>query len=406
MSLVPRRANMHLQRRQVQFLTCLATILAAATAADGTRDPDSVSDVALALQVDMMIEELVAVSKATRAIRASNGVVPFTGVAWDSGDGVPAGTSQLGLKLSTAVVESLARREMKAPPDGLRTRGLAKTILKGAFKVVGSAANVALTLLDSNSGEVLAQAIRTLDLSTLAQQDIEELSPPNSGNVVTLARLVYGALGDETQPFAVSVSTERGSHAAYFEGDRINIVVEVEKDCFLRLYHISWSEKRLTMIFPNRVERDAHVRANGPMRFPGPGSGAVFEVARPFGVDAIIAIASETPFEDEDAVHSDLSSTSGSGLERSDSDSTKMEKDVDVEIHGDFLTQDGLSEAQTRNVITRGLIVREVETSTGHDAGKSNSNTLSLDDVPVAQGVGVARAVCFFTTLPRPSFAR
>lgn len=362
----------------------------------------------LVREMDSMVAELLAGDAAKRKLRSAGQRVSFEGMAWDVGAGQSAGTSPLGLRLGDAVGSALERRRISERPGaGPATRGLGGAIIKGAFGSVGSAVGVVLSMVDANSGRLLSEVRRRLEPRALADLGMNELLPPNAQDAKLLAQLVSGSIGSGAQPFKLQVRTERGAHAAYFEGDRLHVEVEAERDCHLRLYHVSWTEKRLTLIFPNRSEPDARIAGGTSVRVPADGSAAVFDVAPPYGVDAIVAIASEEPFEDEAAVAERLAGEAPEAEPQPLSDASTAPEASPEEVGGlqpagEFLTEPDVDEARTRGVLTRGLVVRH----RAEPLADPGAAATGLAATPSGGCGPVARAVCYFTTLPRLSFGK
>lgn len=393
------------------------------TSAHAATPAAPLSPASLTREMDSMVAELLASDAAKRKLQSAGQRVSFEGMAWDAGAGQSAGTSPLGLRLGDAVGSALERRRIgETPGDGPATRGIGGAILKGAFGSVGSAVGVVLSMVDANSGRVVSEVRRRLDPNALVDLGMNELLPPNAQDAKLLARLVSSSIGSGAQPFKLKVRTVRGANAAYFEGDRLQVEVEADRDCHLRLYHVSWTDKRLTLIFPNRSEPESRIAGSASVRVPADGSAAVFEVARPYGVDAIVAIASEQPFEDEATVSERLArevltteptseSEAPTATEPAQDAAPEAAPEVAPELAdglqpaGEFLSEPGVDEARTRGVLTRGLVVRhQAEPFVG--PGSTGSESTGLAATPVGDRGPVARAVCYFTTLPRLSFAK
>lgn len=397
----------------------------------------------LAGQIDGMVDELLADAKTRKALQAAGRNIAFEGVAWRSEQGTLAGTSPLGLQLDDAVSEALTRHRIPTTPAGIRTRGLAGLFVKGAFGVVGSTAKVMLSFVDQNTGKVVSEVRRTLQPSALMNLGVNQLLPPDSENARMLAQLIQGVVGAGAQPFPIQVRTARGAHAAYFEGEHLQVVVETDRDCYLRLYHISWAERTLTMIYPNRSEPNPFIHAGAPVQLPAPGSAAVFEIAKPYGVDAIVAIASDKPFADDALVRSRLEAPEAAAPQivsepvasaaptpppaeapapppaPAESSAPPTEEspaseptadgaaaDSSLQRTDQFLSESGIDEARTRGVLTRGLIVRHLPGGSSQGASGSTSITGLSVAAGVNDGARVAKAVCYFTTLPKITFSR
>lgn len=365
-------------------------------------------------QIEAMVHQLVTSGDAQRQLETTPGPVTLDGIAWEFEPGRVAGTSEFGLLLQRDVNQALARRGVQVATPGVRTRGVAGTLIKGAYRVAGSTARVVLSMLDANSGRLVSEAIRTLAPAGLAEAGMKQLLPPASEDARLLAHLLSETLGTDPQSFRITVQTDRGAHAAYCEGEELRVLVESDRDCHLRLYHISWTDKRLTMIYPNRSEPAGYVIGGRTIGIPAEGSSAVFEVARPFGVDAIVAIASESPFEDAALVRAKLDQQD-SGWNGSDtvqppdtpgepSDVVPGGEDGGLERVGEFLSESGVDEPRAQAVLTRGLVVRHERSSDGtaatHDFGAGSHIG------GASGGASIARAVCYFTSLPRISFSR
>jgi hypothetical protein len=283
---------------------------------------------------------------------------------------------------------------------------------------------------------VITQAQRMLSTAVLGGASVGDLLPPDAQNARLLARLLAGSFGGAPTTGGLRVSTDRGAQAAYAEGETLQVLVESDRDCYLRLYHISWSERALTLVFPNRSDLDSYLPAGTLKSVPAEGTGVVFEVSKPYGVDALIAISSAEPFEDEALVATGLGGAAAmpwSGTARG------------VTRAGNYLARQGISEAQAQGVLAKGLLVRlpATELPGATDvAPEPEGNTAMPEAVPeetapaelqppsepevipeqsyppntspappqtvsppVSPGVlgrsSLARAVCYYTTLPR-----
>jgi hypothetical protein len=390
--------------RGILLITALLFLVPAAGAARADVARSSAQAGRLGREVDGMVAELLSRDAAKAKLKAAGRRVVFEGVAWDAGSGAAAGTSAFGLELSDAVNTALTRRRIGVPaPDSMLTRGIGGAIVRGAFSSLGSAVGVVLSLVDINTGRIVSEVKRRLDPSSLAEIGMSELLPPGAENAKLLARLVQGVIGTGPQPFPIQVRTARGPHAAYFEGERLQVFVQADRDCYLRLYHISWTEKTLTLIFPNRSEPDSRIAGGARVQVPAEGSAATFEVSKPYGVDAIVAVASEQPFPDA------LQAPGSSAAEGAPAAPGDAVQDAsgpadpappsDAAAEGEFVSEQDVDEERTTRVLMRGLMVRH------RPAAPAASDAGSLADPGGGRGP-LARAVCYFTTLPRISVSR
>lgn len=373
------------------FLWLAAATSAAPASATGSQAGYS----AAAAELDSIVQTLLTRAAESAGNSGQPSGIRFVGVAWDAGDGTTAGTSELGLRIDDAVEGALVAQGAAAEPG---SKGVGGRVLRGAFRVMRTGVKLTLSVVDSQSGGILAEVQSLLKPSSLAGIAADALLPPDHTNARMLAQLLQDTLGEAPAAFGIRVTTDRGENAAYFEGDRLHAFVEVDRDCYLRLYHISWGERALTLIFPNRSELNSFLPAGSRRQIPDDLNGAVFEVAKPYGVDAIVAVASTQPFADDVQVTAHLnggpsvvpsvgSAPAGSGAPGG------------PVAAGAYLTQPDVSESQARGVFARGLIVRHQDPA---PAGvvPPDPSPWSPSGAPPEQPA-LARAVCYFTTLPR-----
>ena len=375
---------------------------------------------ALAAEIDSLVAQALAASKqATRGL-GSSGPIAFDGVAWETGEGVDAGTSPVGTELSDAIRTSLAQHGVSTEVAGVGARGLGVgRILKGGFRLLKSGLELSLVVSDASGlpvGRVSKILTNVVGLSSGAMH-LEEVLPPDSENLKGLVRLMRKTVLAGHSQFPLRVSTDRGNHPAYLVGEQLHVLVQADHDCYVRLYHVDWSGKELTLIFPNREDRDSRLIAGTRKRFPADGTGVVFEVSEPAGVDAIVAIASERPFEDERVVASELAEPGGGSASQSRG----------ITSAGPYLVAEGVSDERAKDILSRGLIVKlpaagtvprreAARTSTNGDSSQTtdavpdSSSTAGGNVSATSQSVRasspsepapLARAVCFFTTLRR-----
>lgn len=362
---------------------------ASATGSQAGNPPDVTSE------MDSIVHTLLARAGGSNGSSGAPSGVRFAGVAWDAGDGMTAGTSELGLRIDDAVEGALRAHGAAGDPG---SKGVGGRVLRGAFRVMKTGVKLTLSVVDSQTGGILAEVQSLLKPSSLAGIATDALLPPDHTNARLLAQLLQDTLGETPAAFGIRLTTDRGENGAYFEGDRLHAFVEVDRDCYLRLYHISWRERALTLIFPNRSERNSFLPAGSRRQIPNDLNGAVFEVAKPYGVDAIVAVASTQPFADDVQVSAHLSGgpagapTVGSAPGGSGAPGGPVSA-------GAYLTQPNVSEAQARGVFARGLIVRHQDPA---PAGvvPPDPSPWSPSGAPPEQPA-LARAVCYFTTLPR-----
>jgi hypothetical protein len=382
-------------------------------------------------QVDELVGRLFAGAAAGPRARATSGAISFEGVAWETGEGVAAGTSDLGLTLDRALTGALTQRRLSVAPGSLSgSKGIGSTILRGGFQVLKSGVQLSLLLVDASSGQIISKAQRILDPANFTGVAAGDMLPPDAQNAKLLARLITGSLGGAPTAGGLRVSTDRGAQAAYAEGETLHVLIQSERDCYVRLYHVSWSDRTLTLVFPNRSDLDSYLPAGTVKAIPAEGTGVVFQVSKPYGVDALIAISSAEPFEDDAMVAAGLGGTALPSFAGTARGVTRV---------GDYLARQGISEAQAKGVLAKGLLVRlpdgqappvsaptpepvSYEPAPAAPAGitppsqpegppeqtyppsnvRTPPQTVSPPASPGASGRSpLARAVCYYTTLPR-----
>lgn len=437
-------------RRTTAFIVCALMSTAAVSLARVTNPPvttDAAASPAFARTIDAMISELFGTSSGSKGVRRS-GPVQFEGAAWQSGSGA-AGTSHFGLQMDRAVTDALAARHIESHSGTvLGSKGVGGNVLRGGFKLLKGGMHVSLSLVDANSGRVISEVRRMLSRESLTGLAMDHLIPPDAGNARALAQLVSQSLGGGASEFRLQVTTNRGPQGAFFEDDALRLSVQADRDCYLRLYHISWNDRTLTMIFPNQGDRDSFLPAGAPRQFPSPGSTAEFVVSKPYGVDAIIAIASSTPFEDDAWVSSQWASSADTPAESPAQPSAPAPAvapvpeaptapDAGLESRGvvrsgPYLATEHTTEARARDILAKGLIVRQGGAARPSTASRASAGGSVAQAAPsnefsgnLQEGTGrtepvtpaprpatgaakgmLAKASCYYTTLPKLGLRR
>jgi hypothetical protein len=106
---------------------------------------------------------------------------------------------------------------------------------------------------------------------------------------------------------SVSVSTDRGPGAVYREGERMSVLVTVNKSAWLKVYHLD-ATGQLKLIWPNAYTSGRRVDPGVAIRIPGEGDSFAFLMTPPFGTEFIKVVASTQPF----AVDESRGATAGS----------------------------------------------------------------------------------------------
>jgi len=207
----------------------------------------------------------------------------------------------------------------------LRETG-ADALLSGRYFMEGERVRVRIELTELSSGTLIGAGDWVAPLASIP--DYASVRP--SSSATERAKELSSLSGAPAGGLSVSVSTDRGSGGAYRSGESLAILVGVNKDAYVRIYHVD-SSGRLQLIWPNRFGGgDGKITAGSPVRLPPDASSPyAFVMEPPFGTEFIKAIASTVPFADSQSDFSDLGSGARGivtrGLAVTSTSSTKIE---------------------------------------------------------------------------------
>jgi hypothetical protein len=98
------------------------------------------------------------------------------------------------------------------------------------------------------------------------------------------------------ESLSVSVSTDRGKGAVYQDGDFLKLYVTVNKDAYVKIYHIDVTGA-VKLIWPNYLAPQVTQLKAGKVIVMGTAPDKFrFQLGKPFGTEFIKAVASTTPF--------------------------------------------------------------------------------------------------------------
>ncbi|GAA5533148.1 DUF4384 domain-containing protein [Deinococcus aluminii] len=96
----------------------------------------------------------------------------------------------------------------------------------------------------------------------------------------------------------VKVWTDRGSGQQvpnYAPGERIRLYASVNQAAYVYLFNVD-PQGRVDLILPNRYQSGSNfLKANTTKAFPAPGDPFTFDIAAPYGLNKVLALASRTP---------------------------------------------------------------------------------------------------------------
>jgi len=202
----------------------------------------------------------------------------------------------------------------------------AEALLSGRFFVEGDAVRVRFELTELSSGTLIGAG----DWKVASSAIPAYASVRPATGTVERAKELSSLSASLPGGLKVSVSTNRGSGAAYRVGESLAVLVGVTKDAFVRVYHVD-SAGQIQLIWPNRFGGgDGRVRAGETVKLP-PDSNApfAFVMEPPYGTEFIKVVASTVPFSEAQSDFRDLgtsaSATMTRGLSVTDGTSTKTE---------------------------------------------------------------------------------
>ncbi|MBN2875843.1 MAG: DUF4384 domain-containing protein [Spirochaetales bacterium] len=180
----------------------------------------------------------------------------------------------------------------------------AEALLSGRFFVEGDRVRVRLELTELSSGTLIGAGDWLVPLGVIpAYASVA----PSTGAEARAKELASLSGGSTPGGLSVSVSTDRGSGGAYRSGEYLSVILGVNKDAYVRVYHVDGAG-HIQMIWPNRFGGgDGKVRAGTPVRLPPDASAPyAFLMEPPYGTEFIKVVASTVPFGDSKADFSDL----------------------------------------------------------------------------------------------------
>jgi hypothetical protein len=169
----------------------------------------------------------------------------------------------------------------------------------GTYQVLGDMVDVTLTLVSETNGQILGSSSFTLPVSELEKLKLDIL-PQNTATIqeVKQREEIFAPL--ETTD-AVNGSSSFTIEAwpnsetrTYHTGDSMTISVWTDRDCYIKVFHISVNNEKV-LIYPNsQGDRDNFLPGNTEIVIP---RNSVFKIEPPYGRETILVEASEKQFE-------------------------------------------------------------------------------------------------------------
>ncbi|MFC6592341.1 DUF4384 domain-containing protein [Deinococcus lacus] len=135
-----------------------------------------------------------------------------------------------------------------------------------------------------------------LGLSALALTGL--LGSASAAPVISAQSIIVNPV---QSPIDVQVWTDRSSNAQavpnYQPGDRIRLFTKVSQDAYVYLFNVDPSGQ-VDLILPNNYNGGANfVRAGSTYVFPAAGDNFTFDIAEPYGLNKVLAVASRQPLD-------------------------------------------------------------------------------------------------------------
>ncbi len=207
-------------------------------------------------------------------------------------------------------------------------------ILYGRFFDEGSAVRVHLDLTGLSDGALIGSTQIVVPLSSLpsglgirpdrkvavALADLLHITPPAPAAAVPAtsgaSASVQAAQDPRTQALHVSVSTDRGTGAAYRAGERLGILVTVNQRAWVKVYQVDVAGKT-QLIWPNRYSGTARPLDGGSVvRIPSSSDPFSFILGPPYGTEFIKVVASSQAFTLTEAEFADLAGAARESIGR------------------------------------------------------------------------------------------
>ncbi|OHD18451.1 MAG: hypothetical protein A2087_11595 [Spirochaetes bacterium GWD1_61_31] len=184
-------------------------------------------------------------------------------------------------------------------------------LLHGRYFLEADNVRVRLELTDLGSGTQIAARDWLWPQAQVPGYASVAPAPAARERAQELARLGINSGG-----LTVSLSTSRGSGAAYRVGEQLEVLLTVSRDAYVRLYHID-SAGQIQLIWPNRFHGgNGLVRAGQTIRLPDASRQFSFNLVPPYGTEFLKAVASSLPFVDAVGDFADLGSDSRQVISR------------------------------------------------------------------------------------------
>ena len=228
-------------------------------------------------------------------------------------DGLKAAMTQSSrLRLFNKTVASAMDPAFRAVYGDFFKDNAVDALLSGRYYVEGQVVRARLELTNLSNGELLG----TLDLrAPKSAVPPGIIIDPSSSALATASSIANLVTDSGKGSLRVSVSTERGAGAVYREGEKMVVLVTVNKKAWLKVYHVD-AGGIVRLIWPNTFTKGKSIESGDEVRIPGPSDAFAFEMTPPFGTEFIKVIASTKPFSADETAFAELGTDARGAMTR------------------------------------------------------------------------------------------
>jgi hypothetical protein len=199
-------------------------------------------------------------------------------------------------------------------------------LLAGRYYIEGSVVRARLELTGLSDGVLIG----TLDLKFPRSSIPPDITIDPSPAALATASSIFSLAPDSGRgSLKVSVSTERGAGAVYREGEKMVVLVTVNKSAWLKVYHVD-AAGVVRLIWPNAFTKGRRIDPGIVVSIPGPGDAFAFDMTPPFGTEFIKVIASTRPFSSDETAFTELGTDARGAMTRGIKVSQVSETGVDA----------------------------------------------------------------------------
>lgn len=212
------------------------------------------------------------------------------------------------LKLFDKQVGAAVDPSIRAQYEGFFGSDRVDSIMYGTFVQGHSDVAITLTLTDLATGSIIASSRLQVKQSALPP----ELSVAPTVKTMQMSSAL-SSLTSVDKGLSLTLTTDRGPGATYRDGESLTLLVSVNRNAYLKLYHIDVNGVA-QLIWPNRFGGSGRIAKGEALHFPDGTDGFKYLIGPPFGTEYIKAVASTVPFASMEPDFTDLSGTAVSAI--------------------------------------------------------------------------------------------